>query len=104
MTRLELETELQRGAKFVVYRYCISIIILTFRRSSPVHFLPAGQNRIRHGLVYSLISFLLGWWGIPWGPIYTIESLVVNFRGGKDVTAEITMRPETKEDIHVQSS
>ena len=25
-------------------------------------------------------------WGIPWGPIWTIQSLAVNFRGGKDVT------------------
>jgi len=24
----------------------------------------------------------LGWWGIPWGPIYTIASLVRNARGG----------------------
>jgi ATP-dependent phosphoenolpyruvate carboxykinase len=36
---------------------------------------------------------LLGWWGIPWGPIYTIAAVVTNIRGGKDVTAEI-LQPE----------
>jgi hypothetical protein len=27
-----------------------------------------------------------GWWGIPWGPIYTVQSLWVNLRGRHDVT------------------
>ena len=27
----ELEFELQRGAKFIIFQYCISVIILTFR-------------------------------------------------------------------------
>ncbi|WP_245840625.1 hypothetical protein [Ohtaekwangia koreensis] len=35
------------------------------------------------------MTFLLGWWGIPWGPIYSIGSLVHNLNGGKDVTQEI---------------
>ena len=40
-------------------------------------------------MVYTLISLLAGWWGIPWGPIYTITSLVTNLRGGKDVTQHV---------------
>jgi hypothetical protein len=36
-----------------------------------------------------LISLLFGWWGIPWGPIYTVTSLFKNFGGGRDVTKEI---------------
>jgi len=27
-----LEFELQRGAKFVLFQYCVSVIVLTFRR------------------------------------------------------------------------
>jgi hypothetical protein len=41
------------------------------------------------GLPFSLLSLFLGWWGIPWGPIYTVQALWVNFSGGKDVTREI---------------
>ena len=41
------------------------------------------------GLPFTLLSLLLGWWGIPWGPIYTIQSLWVNLKGGRDVTQEI---------------
>jgi hypothetical protein len=62
--------ELQRGAKFVIYQYCISILILTFKRPSNIHFIRSGENAIYKGLPYSLISLFLGWWGIPWGPIY----------------------------------
>jgi hypothetical protein len=85
----EVNQELQKGAKFVIYEYCVSILILTFKRGSDIFFIPAGESRVGKGLVYSLISFFFGWWGIPWGPIYTIASIVTNFGGGKDVTPTV---------------
>jgi len=30
-----------------------------------------------------------GWWGIPWGVIYTLGSLGTNFAGGKNVTDDV---------------
>ncbi len=36
-----------------------------------------------------LISRLLWWGGIPFGPKYTIESLRTNLAGGKDVTDDV---------------
>ena len=85
----ELSFELQRGGKFVTYYYCISVIIMTFRRGSDIYFIKAGEGTFSKGLPWTLLSLLLGWWGIPWGPIWTIQSLVVNLRGGKDVTASV---------------
>ena len=32
---------------------------------------------------------VLGWWGIPWGPIWTISTIVTNLRGGRDVTNDV---------------
>jgi hypothetical protein len=32
------------------------------------------------------VNLLLGWWGIPWGPIYTIGAAYRHIVGGKDVT------------------
>jgi hypothetical protein len=89
MTDSEINSELQRGARFVFYQYCISVVILTFKRPSNIYFIRAGESPIMQGLKFSLLSFLLGWWGIPWGPIYTIQSLWVNFGGGKDVTQDV---------------
>ena len=40
-------------------------------------------------LPYTLLSAVLGWWGIPWGPIYTVQSIASNIKGGKDVTQQI---------------
>ena len=42
--------------------------------------------------LFGLVCFaalLFGWWGIPWGPIWTIGSLVTNLRGGRDITREV---------------
>ena len=85
----ELFGELAKDGKFVVYQYCVSIIILTFKRSSDIYFVRGDENPVTKGLLFSAISFLFGWWGIPWGPIYTVQSLVTNFKGGKDVTQEV---------------
>lgn len=85
----QLAHELQRGARFVVYQYCISIIVMTFKRPSDIYFVRAGEGAVSKGLGFSLISLLLGWWGVPWGPIYTIGSFITNFKGGKDVTQEV---------------
>ena len=49
----------------------------------------ADDSPVNKGLRYSAISLLLGWWGIPWGPIWTISTMVSNFRGGKDVTGQV---------------
>jgi hypothetical protein len=86
----QLQFEIQRGAKLVCYHYCVSVVLMTFRRSSPVYFIPAGESTLAKGLPWTLLTLLLGWWGIPWGPIFSIQSLIVNFRGGKDLTADIS--------------
>ena len=85
----ELEFELQRGGKFVLFQYCISIIVLTFRRPSDIYFLRQGESAVTKGLPFTLLSLVAGWWGIPWGPIYTIQSVYNNSRGGKDVTQSV---------------
>lgn len=89
LTNAQVQEQLQRGARFVMYQYCISALVVTFRRSSDIHFIRAGQSSLLPGLGWSTISLLLGWWGIPWGPIWTIQSLLVNFRGGRDVTSQV---------------
>ena len=76
-------------AKFVLFQYCISIVILTFRRPSDIYFLRQGENSVVKGLPFTLLSLVAGWWGIPWGPIYTVQSVYNNSRGGKDVTQSV---------------
>ncbi|WP_316738961.1 hypothetical protein [Pedobacter aquatilis] len=89
MSAIVINQEIEQGAKFVMYQYTISILIMTFRRSSDIHFIKSGENAITKGLGWTALSFVLGWWGIPWGPIYTIGSIATNFKGGKNVTQEV---------------
>jgi hypothetical protein len=88
----EIRFEVQRGAKFVFFYYSVSVIVMSFRRPSPVYFIRPGQNALGKALPWTLLTLLAGWWGIPWGPIYTVQSLLVNFKGGKDVTVELSAR------------
>jgi hypothetical protein len=85
----ELNSQLHSGGKFVVYQYCISIVIMTFRRNSNIYFIKSGENGVVRGLPFTMLSLVLGWWGIPWGPIFTVGALITNFQGGKDITKEV---------------
>lgn len=85
----QLNFELQRGGKFVVYQYCVSLLVVTFRRGSGIYFVRAEESRVKRALPWIVLTCLMGWWGIPWGPIWSIQALILNFRGGKDVTGAI---------------
>lgn len=85
----QLRDELRRGGRFVVYGYCVSVLVLTFRRSSDVTFVRAEESAVVKGLGWTALSLVAGWWGIPWGFLYTPMVLAQNLGGGKDVTAEV---------------
>lgn len=81
--------EVAAGGRFVLFQYAISLIVITFRRSSPIVYLAPGQSGVLPAFGWSLIPMFLGWWGIPWGPIYSIGALWRNSAGGVDVTEPI---------------
>jgi hypothetical protein len=85
----ELNQQIESGAKFVMFQYTVSVVVMTFKRPSDIYFIPAGESTAKHSWKYSLLSATLGWWGLPWGIIYTIGSLGRNIGGGKDVTQEM---------------
>ena len=89
MTTDQINRELAHGAKFVVYQFAISIVVMTFRRSSDIYFIKAGESGVVKGLPYTFMTLILGWWGIPWGPIYSISSLYNNLKGGNNITQEV---------------
>jgi hypothetical protein len=33
----------------------------------------------------STVTWILGWWGFPWGPIYSIHAIFMNLLGGKNL-------------------
>src|SRR4051794_40885204 len=75
--------------RWVVFEYCISLVAVTLRRTSRPHCLRPGQWAWVRGLPYVGISLLLGWWGLPWGMIYTPVTIFTNLSGGCDITAQV---------------
>jgi hypothetical protein len=89
LTPAELEAELAAGGRFVFYEYCISFVVLSLRCPTRIRFLRAGEYGVLPGLPYVLVSLLLGWWGLPWGIIYTPLTIFTNLCGGHDVTKQV---------------
>jgi hypothetical protein len=89
LDRSEIEAEVSRGAVFVRYQYCVSMLVVTFSQPTAVQFVRAGESRLSKGLPYTAVSVLFGWWGIPWGPVHTLAALATNLSGGRDVTQEV---------------
>jgi hypothetical protein len=89
LTPRELEAELAAGGRFVFYEFCISFVFLTLRCPTRVRFLRPRQYGAVRGLPFVFLSLLLGWWGVPWGIIYTPLTIFTNLCGGHDVTEEV---------------
>jgi hypothetical protein len=60
--------------------YVISLLVVTQRKGTSG--LWCQRCRIVEAAKWTLLSGVFGWWGIPWGPIYTIHALFVNGKGG----------------------
>jgi hypothetical protein len=63
----------------------ISFVLVTISLQSR-YFLPGESGARAVALSCSLGSLLFGWWAVPWGPVYTIHSLVSNSRGGSRIS------------------
>lgn len=85
----DLQQEAEKGARFVYFSYTISLLVITFRKNSGVYMIRQGESTAGKSLPFTLLSVFFGWWGIPFGPKYTLEALRTNLKGGKDVTEEV---------------
>ncbi|MCL1807280.1 MAG: hypothetical protein FWG31_06230 [Oscillospiraceae bacterium] len=103
MSVSEIRQELRNGSCFIRYRFCFSLLFFTFMRSSGIYLIRDGESRAAKGLRFTVLTFLAGWWGVPWGPVYSIRSIKTNLRGGIDITENVkalvqTQEPENNED------
>lgn len=63
----------------------VSVVIMTFKIPSRYYFATRDNFQLTQ-VLYTLASLLLGWWGIPWGPIYTVQAIAKNLSGGYRIT------------------
>ncbi len=82
----QIRSRVMAGARLVRFEFCVSLLLFTIRRQSPLYLTESWQGRYLRGLAYSLLAILLGPWGVPWGLIYTPWAVWVNLAGGVDET------------------
>ena len=68
MTVGEMRAEVRQGARFVVFEYVLSFLLVTRRKTSAVFFIRPGESVFWKCLPYNLLTLVAGWWAIPWGP------------------------------------
>ncbi|VTR97440.1 tetratricopeptide repeat protein [Tuwongella immobilis] len=72
----------QTDGRTVQFEYCISLGIVTLQcQSEPIHLAP-GERAFWRSLPYQFVNGLLGWWGVPWGPLLTLRAMACNLFGG----------------------
>ena len=84
------ETEVKR------FLLTVSIGFMTFKIPSRYYFATRDNFRFTQTL-YTVTSLLLGWWGIPWGPIYTIQAVAKNVAGGYKTTVGAYLATEASQ-------
>lgn len=66
--------------RYAFFLYTVSVLLATFKQASGG--LLCARCRFTRSLGLNLVTGFLGWWGIPWGPIYSLQSLLQNAIGG----------------------
>ena len=73
----------------VLSQYIFTFSLITISFKVPSRYYIVGQDNTGFvNLIYTSLNLLLGWWGIPMGPVFTVQSLFTNLKGGKRVTVE----------------
>lgn len=88
MTLGELVSQVKLGGRFVVFHWCVGLLVKTVQRPSAIYFVRPGEKGTR-GLWQTVGTVLTGWWAVPFGPRDVVRCLKENLRGGQDVTASV---------------
>jgi hypothetical protein len=83
------------------YQACVSLVILTLRFRSPRRIVGSRESQ-RTGVLYTLISAVAGWWGVPWGFVYTPQAIYRNLKGGYRQTVKDLLPNVAAEIAHVE--
>jgi hypothetical protein len=76
------------GERLVFFECCVSLVLVTLRRPSRPVRVRSLAGALLRGLPWTLATLLLGWWGVPWGFVYTPLALATNLSGGRALTAD----------------
>ena len=94
----DLENKTKIGGRFVVYQWIIPLpFFIPIKRLSKVFFIDTDSKPTKYALRFNTLNLLIGWWGLPFGPIYLINSIRFNLKGGLDVTDDILLNAKEQD-------
>ena len=71
--------------RYVIFYRIVSVIFMSYK--TPIQGIYCSDCASKDAFKASAISWAAGWWGIPWGPIWTIEAIYKNLMGGEERNA-----------------
>ncbi|MGI9244368.1 MAG: hypothetical protein ACR2RV_26450 [Verrucomicrobiales bacterium] len=85
-------TPVSKGSKLRNFKVVTSCLVFTSTHDTGADL----RSPMARGALASLWTLMFGWWGIPWGPLRTVQALLTNFSGGEvtlvsDAVADETM-------------
>ena len=66
--------------RVTVFLWVVSLFYVTWKRGKGN--ILCAKCRIKYSILWNLEVWIAGWWGFPFGPIYSIEALYKNSKGG----------------------
>lgn len=67
--------------RYAIFFTVKSFLLMTLR--SPVQGIFCRACAEKKAYRASAVTWVLGWWGFPWGPIYSVHAIITNMLGGK---------------------
>ncbi|MBR1597354.1 MAG: hypothetical protein IJ661_00410 [Lachnospiraceae bacterium] len=78
--------EITPTSRLVRYTFVVSLVVITHRSESRYYFEDVEKSKASKAKLFSTLgSLLLGWWGIPWGPIWTIKAVIDNMANSDEI-------------------
>lgn len=92
--------EITPQTKIVTYTYVMSAVVVTFRHNTRYYFVDVEKGAaLRAKILCILCNLICGWWGIPWGPIWTISETAKNIANANyKCWGEFAGRPKKTDD------
>jgi hypothetical protein len=94
LTAEQLAAAIAKGGKFIVFRYQVSLLAVSFLRLSPAIFIRHADELNAYRKKYNLKAWLMGLWFFPTGPFSVARAIRFNNSGGLDVTVDILQNLE----------
>ncbi len=75
---------IDRYTELTRYNVCLSFVIFTIKLPSRYYIKGTTSSNIAL-IVCTLTTCLLGWWGLPRGPVYTVQVIYKNLSGSYNI-------------------